>query len=97
MKKRITAAVLALSLIVGPALVQAHTTKDPAKMQAMMDKKVAKMTKDLNLNADQQGAVRRALEAKMDKIKSAESEFDNSVRAALNPDQIQKFEKKLER
>jgi hypothetical protein len=97
MKSLIKAGALSLTLAGGLGLtaLQAHDAihKTPAEQAKVEAEHLTKLTKELNLSPDQQNTVRSAMDAKHQKMQQAMDEFDSTVRAALTPDQLPKFDK----
>lgn len=90
MKKYLAAGFLSICLMGGAASVQAN--KSPEEMQEKMEDHLKKMTKDLNLTVEQQQTVRSALQEKTDAMKAAQDKAHEKIRAALTPEQAQKFD-----
>jgi protein CpxP len=96
MNKNVTAAALALVLAAGVAPISANEWgKTPQERQEHLDKKINKMTKDLNLTPDQQSTVRAAMEEKMSKMEAAEQDAKSKIQASLNADQSRKYDEMM--
>lgn len=88
-------ATLALVAFLGAGVGTVRANEGPMtaqEKQKHLNDKVEKMTKKLNLTADQQSTVRAAMESKMDKIEEIKLEADQKIRSTLNPEQAKKFD-----
>lgn len=76
-----------------PVLAVAEPETDEAQKTDWTDKRVARLTKELNLNAEQQTKVKSIFESQRDKIKAIREETHASLKAVFTPEQQAKFEK----
>jgi Spy/CpxP family protein refolding chaperone len=101
----------AFFLLASPAYIAVHANEmmehhDPKKMQEMMEKheteRLDKMTKELNLTADQKTSIKKAMDDKRDKMMALHKEMDEkhkavwddenkAIEAVLTPDQKAKY------
>lgn len=74
--------------------VLAWAEADEAKMQTdFVDKRVARLTKELSLTTEQQAKVKTIFETQRDKIKAVHDETHASLKEVFTPEQQTKFEK----
>jgi len=83
----------------GGALIAADPASDPTTGQ-WEAKRVDKLTKDLNLDADQQSKIsgiikdnEAARQAEYEKLKAIKQDEDQKIKAVLTPEQVQKYDK----
>lgn len=98
MKKLLALSVMSVFLAGGLGTVSAHMKKEMTAQERTdhINKKVEKMTKELNLTSDQQSSVRQAIETKMNRAEEAKKEMNDKIKSVLKAEQLQKYEKMKE-
>ncbi|HEX5035951.1 MAG TPA: hypothetical protein VFX30_02195 [bacterium] len=99
MKKGLVIGALALGLTAGGAALTtsqdlfAHAKEFKAKMEERQQKRLEKMTRELNLTSDQKAKIQSLFNDQRAKMKAIREETHTKMLALLNADQKAKLEK----
>ncbi|HSA58599.1 MAG TPA: hypothetical protein VLJ37_02825 [bacterium] len=103
MRKSIVTGALAVSLIAAgavapfvPDAIARYSEKKEAKFKTMRERRLERMTENLNLNAGQQAKIKAIFDEQHAKMKALHEETHKKVLAVLTAEQKAKFEKQRE-